>query len=142
MSTHPEPHDARLDARWQELVADLRLLLAADVGPLAQNWPQDAPAAPGVYHLMERCECGWRSLYVGCSANLQRTMGKLAHPGKSRRTRVARRLVKLGICPSERAAADFLTNRCLVQYVRMEDCVRRRALRRFAFLLLRPVLAR
>jgi hypothetical protein len=90
-----------------------------------------------VYRILEKA-AGWQSsVYVGKSGNLRRRIYGNHFMGNRGASILKRKLIRDGLYPDENAVKEYLSDRCLVQSLVVDD-YDRAYFEHFAVAILRP----
>jgi len=96
------------------------------------------PEQGGVYHIVERINDLFDTVYIGQSNNLQNRIYRSHLMGNRQVSTLKNKLIKTGIFPNEVAVKNYLYERCMVQFLVIENESDRNSFEHFAISILRP----
>lgn len=122
-------------APYKEL---LQILLANPSFPFDENLHRSLPLGGGVYRIFEIGSDWQTSIYIGKSNNLQNRIYRSHLMGIRQVSTLKRKLIRQGHYVDENAVKQYLKDRCLVQFVIVNDKNERTAFEHFATATLKP----
>lgn len=130
ISSQIQKHEALLNALLQ------KELLAFNV----ENFKSVLPEYGGVYHIVEKADNIFYSFYIGESSNLQRRIFKNHLMGSRQVSTLKRKLIISKMFSDEDAVKKHLLDRCMIQFIKIENEADRSSFEHFAISILRPKL--
>ena len=122
-------------ARYKELT---QLLLASAHIAFDERLRGALPVEGGVYRVFE-IGANWQdSVYIGKSTNLQNRIYHDHLMGNRQASTLKKKLIANGLFPDENAVKQYLRQKCLVQFVVIQDDAERTSFEHFAVAVLRP----
>jgi hypothetical protein len=122
----------------EEYKSQLSELLDAPVVEFGTGGTTELPRSGGVYRISERSAGAMRTIYVGKSKNLKRRIHGDHLLGDRVTSTLKRKLIRETSCENEADVKQYLKDKCVVQFVEIDDVAARTGFEHFAVAILRP----
>jgi excinuclease UvrABC nuclease subunit len=123
----------------QKYSNELAILLRSDFLAFnAENFHKMLPQKGGVYHIAEKTQDLFKTIYFGQSNDLKNRIHRNHLMGSRKNSTLKNKLIKSGKFSTEDEVKVYLHKCCAVQFVVIEDELERLSFEHFAISILRP----
>lgn len=129
----------KFDVLAQKYINLLDMLLESELLSFnSENLQAMLPQQMGVYCISEKINDVLETVYIGQSKNLQNRIYRNHLMGSRRFSTLKRKIIRAGMFSNEDDVKNYLRERCVVQFVIIENESDRNSFEHFAIAVLRP----